>query len=172
MPLARRPSERFVIYALEEGGKVAYVGCTNQHPATRLYQHCRSIDGCGRHGRDRKAWIRSLLGDGKVPALRVLAVHLDEVRANQDEAAWIRRFRAGGTALRNSPWVDHRDPGKRPTFASSRRWIPPGMSSEEPEVGALLWLSPAATKAVLAKAAAVKADEARWASSVKARQRG
>jgi hypothetical protein len=82
---------------LDEAGAVRYVGKTANQIGKRLQRHLRvARSGASGH---RNNWIRSVLGKGFVPEIRLL----ESVSGNgsETECKWIACFRAKGIALCN-----------------------------------------------------------------------
>jgi hypothetical protein len=159
----------WTIYALCDGDDVYYVGQSWLHPAQRLMQHCLDMTVRGRKESPRVKWLRTLFAEKRMPSLRVLAIHHDELAAARAEGRWIEHFLEHGEPLTNRKLSVSR----RTAIRSDRErlappQVPPGTPWATPLPGAIVTLPPPVKRRVLMAFAAKRAGKRKRVGAARA----
>jgi hypothetical protein len=137
----------WTVYALLDGDEVFYVGQTWMHPAERLFLHCTVFRV---NGRKKLFRIWEMLQKRRIPRMRVLSVHQDELEAFDAEEAWRAHYHALGASLTNYQTGANRRVLTRSRRQSAEpRSLPPGTIWASPLPGAEISLSPQARRKVV-----------------------
>jgi hypothetical protein len=137
----------WTVYALLDGDDVFYVGQTWMHPVERLFLHCTIFRA---NGRKKLLRIWKILQSRRVPRMRVLSVHHDELEAFDAEEAWRAHYHALGAPLTNYQTGANRSVVSRSRRQSAEpRALPPGTVWASPLPGAEISLSPQARRKVV-----------------------
>jgi hypothetical protein len=132
-------STPWTVYALLDGDDVFYVGQTWMHPAERLFLHCTLFRS---NGRKKLFRIWEMLQNRRVPRMRALSVHQDELEAFDAEEAWRSHYHALGASLTNYQTGANRRVVTRIRRQSAKpRSLPPGTIWASPLLGAEISLS-------------------------------